>query len=233
MNTPTVVALLLLVRAASLTAADQDWVASGVPTLMLTANVLSSAYCLSQPRQRSINVTLHVLLSFENTSIAPITIYRRPDTAYEFDLSSSPADLRKNRYLDRTETLVLVSPVHGFSPTSENPPQDFFVTLDPGEHYLLNSAIRFGYCRNPQEHCTVLPDGEYSVRAVYSSWPFRPELGKQLRHKWSMFGYLWLDTVSVNDLRFSLKTPIDIAACALNVSPAEVTQKPRKRRWPH
>jgi len=181
-------------------------------SLKLSATLLSQYYC-HEPGSDQVEVVLKVRLKFANAGDCPVILYRKSDRLLRLSRSRTFSDALASRYEDASSFTEPFTFPHIVSGTESFPPQNYFVVMRPDEPYFLNTILSFSYCLRPRRGCSAMEPGEHYAQAVYATWKEALSVGKRLRALWEPFGYLWIEALPMEPLRFEVATPTSIGIC--------------------
>ena len=181
------------------------------PMLRLDTRLVRQSYCRRQPLNH-LNVQLDLQLKFTNTAEEPLILYRKCDIPVRTSRSATLADALARKYEENWDIMPALVFPHLVSGREPFPPQDYFVILNPGESYFLNTTTGFAYCLPARAGCPTLT-GEHFLSFVIATWKESPKVAEQLRKAWRPFGLLWDENVTSEPVRFTVVDQPDAPEC--------------------
>ncbi len=159
------------------------------PAILTTGiSVVNKRFCIGDPQVTVLRLTLNmtftnptkknVILSKSAGSSASVTIYRMNADNPEAKpaLSIIPETDLTPRALDAID-------VH---------PDDRFVVLGPGKHYVIARTISvFTTIKGKEEVPGAIPPGRYKFFLDLATWTFAETSPDEVRQKWKQYGYLF------------------------------------------
>ena len=160
------------------------------PDLEVTTRITEQKYCSGS------SMLLSLQLEYKNIAKQKLILLKYALPPSEYRVSKNAEAASQKRY--ETIVTLMLSPNSGGEQFGDEPPNDYFVILDPGQSYTPIQPIRVPLSIadvDKGRSADYLSPGEHVVQLNISPWPFATNSEQELRTRWQRFGYLWTKDV--------------------------------------
>jgi hypothetical protein len=170
------------------------------PSLALTTSLISKRFCFGDGEVSTMQMKLR--LRYKNTSRQPIILYKGSDLVPSLTVSRNLNDALSDKH---ELSLSFTTWVLRESAISERL-NDQFQVLRSQASFVTESEVAIPFTtvrREPAPGTIAL--GSHVLQVRVSTWPDSLQRAKELRSRWSRYGYLWYETIEAAPMEFNIE----------------------------
>lgn len=192
--------------------------------LELTTTTIEQKYCSGG------GMVLTLRLSYKNTSGRDLVLFKYALAPHEYLISRSVDAASAKEY----EQVVnpMMGGGTGNTDFGDEPPQAYFVVLQPKETYSPPNTIKVPIFIRDEGNSgsqlvgeggreSGLGTGQHALQIMVNTWPFYSEPSADLRTRWERFGDLWAKPLLSQPMTFQVQVPYTGARSSCNSPDAQ------------